>query len=317
LDELEIESRKRGIVARYGPWTAHNMQLQDDVYTIEPGVVGGNESRLRRVVQLVADLAHAPIDRLRVLDLGALEGLFAVELARRGASVVAIEAREANLEKARFAKDAFQLQNLELRQEDVRMLDRRQHGDFDVVLCLGLLYHLDASDVFKLLDRIREVCRDLAIIETRIASHPSVRRQHRNRDYWGLVTSEPPPDTPPLSRDALWSSVGNLQSFELTRASLSNALADAGYSSVLECHAPPLQRTHPSRVTFAAFARRREPILSVPELNDHRWERLPEPTISLHLALQRVRAYRWASAHVPGKVRGLAGRLTARIKRLP
>jgi 2-polyprenyl-3-methyl-5-hydroxy-6-metoxy-1,4-benzoquinol methylase len=39
------------------------------------------------VVQLVADLAHEPIERLRVLDLGAFEGLFAVELARQGATV--------------------------------------------------------------------------------------------------------------------------------------------------------------------------------------------------------------------------------------
>jgi Methyltransferase domain len=317
LDRLEIETRKHEIEARYGPWTAHNMQLQDDLYTIQPGIAGGNESRLRRVLQLVADLAHTPINHMRVLDLGALEGLFAVELARRGASVVAIEAREANLEKIRLAKDALRLQNLELRKEDVRTLDRRLHGEFDVVLCLGLLYHLDASDVFKLIDGMREVCRDLAIIETRIASHPSARRKYRNRDYWGLVISEPPPDTPRFSRDALWSSVGNRQSFELTRASLSNALADAGFSSVLECHVPPLQGTNPRRVTFAAFARAREPILSVPALNDRSWERLPEPPIPVHLALQRVRAYRWASAHIPEKVRGLARRLAARVDRLP
>jgi SAM-dependent methyltransferase len=185
------------------------------------------------VLQLVADLAHAPIEQLRVLDLGAFEGLFAVELARRGARVMAIEGREANLEKMRLAKDAWELSNLELRLEDVRGLHPEKHGEFDVVLCLGLLYHLDAPDALGLLETMREVCRDLVIIETRVAPKPRVSRDHRDRRYWGFVSSEPPLDTP-LSQDALWSSIGNRRSFEFTRPSLWNALADAGYSSVLE-----------------------------------------------------------------------------------
>lgn len=112
-------------------------QLQDDLYTIQRGVAGGNEARVRRVVQLVADLAHGPIERLRVLDLGAFEGLFAVELARQGATVVAIEGREASLEKMRLAKEALELENLELRLEDVRGLDPQRHGAFDVVSLPG------------------------------------------------------------------------------------------------------------------------------------------------------------------------------------
>jgi 2-polyprenyl-3-methyl-5-hydroxy-6-metoxy-1,4-benzoquinol methylase len=44
----------------------------------------------------------------------------------------------------RLAKEALELENLEVRLEDVRALDPQRHGAFDVVLCLGLLYHLDA-----------------------------------------------------------------------------------------------------------------------------------------------------------------------------
>jgi SAM-dependent methyltransferase len=316
VDKLEIDARKREIEARYGPWTAHNLQLQDDLYTIRPGVAGGNEARVRRVLQLVADLAHGPIERLRILDLGALEGLFAVELARRGASVVALEGREANLEKMRLAREAVGLEHLELRHEDVRTLDPARHGEFDVVLCLGLLYHLDASDVFLLLERMRDVCRDLVIIETRISPYPRDQYHHKNRQYWGVVTAEPPPDTPPHSQAALWSSIGNPRSFELTRASLCNALADAGYSSVLQCHLPPLKEERAVRATFAAFARPRVPILSVPELNEHAWERLPEPAIPLHLVLRRLAAYRWLSGLVPQPARRLAGWIRARLIRL-
>jgi 2-polyprenyl-3-methyl-5-hydroxy-6-metoxy-1,4-benzoquinol methylase len=305
LDREEIETRKREIEARYGAWSAHNMQLCDDLYTVRPGVAGGNEARLRRVVQLVTDLARSPIEQLRVLDLGALEGLFAVELARRGARVVAIEGREANLEKMRLAKDAFGLENLELRLEDIRALSPEEHGEFDVVLCLGLLYHLDSPDVFRLLETMRDVCRGLVIIDTRIALHQAVWREYRGRRYWGLIGSEPPPDTPRLSRDALWSSIGNQYSFELTRASLCNALADAGYGSVLECRLPPLLEERAVRATFAAFVRPRVPILSVPALNEQTWERFPESPIPLRVALRRWMVYRWISQLVPQRVKRL------------
>jgi hypothetical protein len=103
------------------------------------------------------------------------------------------------------------------------------------VLCLGLLYHLDAPDVFQLLERMRDLCRDLVIIQTRVAPYPSERREHRGRQYLGMPFPEPPPDTPRLSSDALCSSIGNPLSFQLTRASLCDAFADVGYSSVLQC----------------------------------------------------------------------------------
>jgi 2-polyprenyl-3-methyl-5-hydroxy-6-metoxy-1,4-benzoquinol methylase len=110
-----VARRKRKVEERYGPWTAHNIRLCDDLYTIDAGVLGGSEVRLQQVVQIVADVGHAPIEQLRVLDLGALEGLFALEFARRGARVVAIGGREANLEKIRFAKEVLELDRLELR----------------------------------------------------------------------------------------------------------------------------------------------------------------------------------------------------------
>jgi SAM-dependent methyltransferase len=314
VDRDELENRKREVERRYGAWISHNLQLQDDLYTIQRGVAGGNEARVRRVVQLVADLAHGPIETLRVLDLGAFEGLFAVELARQGATVVAIEGREASLEKMRLAKDALELENLELRLEDVRALDPQRHGAFDVVLCLGLLYHLDAPDVFQLLERMRDLCRDLVIIETRVAPYPSERREHRGRQYLGMPFPEPPPDTPPLSSDALWSSIGNPMSFQLTRASLCDALADVGYSSVLQCLQPPLVEERPNRATFAAFTRARVPIMSVPELNDQAWDRLRQPSVPLHIALRRHPAYRWISALVPQRAKDLAARIGSRLK---
>ena len=122
MEREAIERRKRAIEREYGRWSAHNFQLRDDLYTIAPGAHWHHAARLRRVVQLVHSVARKPISDLRVLDLGALEGLFAVEFARRGADVVAVEGRTANVEKIRLAKDALGLDRLDVRHEDVREL---------------------------------------------------------------------------------------------------------------------------------------------------------------------------------------------------
>ena len=315
LDRQEIETRKRSIESLYGPWTAHNLRLHDDVYTIRPGVVGGNEARVRRVVQLVTDLGHAPLGEMRVLDLGALEGLFAIEMAQRGADVVAVEGRQANLEKIKLARDALQLESLELRHEDVRQLDPERYGKFDVVLCLGLLYHLEPSSVFPLLEKIRDLCTDLLILETRVAPYPLFRYHHAGKDYWGLLGNEPPPDSPPFSSKVLWSSIGNKQSLELTKASLCDALADAGYSSVLECHLPPTGERK-SRVTLAACVGPRVPIVSVPALNEQPWERLRQPSIPLEVKLRRLPVYRVVQALSPRWAKRLARRAVRRLAAL-
>ena len=141
MDPEQIRSRKQDIIARYGPWTAHSVRLAD-------GSIRSTthwDTRPRRFVQIASDLSRKSIEGLRVLDLACLEE-FGIEFALQGARVVATEGRPANLEKARFAKEALGLNKLELVLDDVRNLCVDRYGTFDVVLCLGILYHLDAPD---------------------------------------------------------------------------------------------------------------------------------------------------------------------------
>lgn len=156
--ENEVRQRRDELIAAYGPWTAHSVHLSENVYTFEHP---HNDPRLRRFLQVAADIIAKPLDTLRVLDLACLEGHYGIEFALHGAKVVGIEGRDANLAKAQFAKDALSLSNLELVRDDVRNLSRERYGEFDVVLCLGILYHLDAPDAMELVKNVCEVVSGL------------------------------------------------------------------------------------------------------------------------------------------------------------
>jgi len=242
MDSNRIKARKREIIETFGPWTAHNIHLGGEIYTIDKRIVG-DEIRLRRVMQVISDVAAKSISSLRVLDLACLEGLFAVELAQQGAEVVAIEGRKPNIEKARFVKEVLSLNNLELYHDDVRDLSVDKYGKFDVVLCLGILYHLTIPDVFLFLARLAEVCRGFAILETEVTPAPETCYAYDGREYWGKMRVEHADSSTPQERaGALWASLDNLASFCLTRPSLYNILSRVGFTSVYECHNPRVDK---------------------------------------------------------------------------
>lgn len=76
---------------------------------------------------------------LRALDIGPWDGYFTFELERRGASVTAID--YVDLDTFRALHRAFQ-SRVDYRRMDVYELDPATIGTFDIVLCLGVLYHL-------------------------------------------------------------------------------------------------------------------------------------------------------------------------------
>jgi SAM-dependent methyltransferase len=281
MDTELIEKRKLEIVNQFGHWTAHNIQLGGDIYTIGQRVVG-DEFQLRRIIQITSDIAREPLSNLRVLDLGCLEGLYALEFGLRGAEVVAIEGREASIVKARFAKEALAIKNLELVQDDVRNLSKQKYGSFDVVLCSGILYHLDAPDVFSFMENVAEVCQRFAIIDTHVSRTCEEFHVHNNKKYCGLYAREHSPTSTSQERAKnVWASLDNPKSFWFTRPSLYNLLAHVGFTSVFECHYPrEMYRYKSERTTLVALKGRRENLLSSPLVNalpDEDWPEIQQP----------------------------------------
>lgn len=278
MDPDEIKDRKQKVIERYGPWTAHNIFLGRELYTIKRGMVD-DDIKLRRITQIVSDLAGKPLAELRVLDLGSLEGIYSVELARHGANVVAIEAREANIEKMKFAKEVLALDNFDIVADNVCNLSAEKYGHFDVVLCLGLLYHLDVPDVFDFTARIGEVCRQVAIFDTHVSLIDETSHNYHGEDYWGSNFLEHAEHETEEQRKAkLWASVGNPNSFWLTKHSLNNLLSHVGFTSVYECQNPSDIHQPPDRLTLAALKGTRVKLLSAPDINgrpDDKWPEKP------------------------------------------
>ena len=247
-----LQEQKAALEARYGAWTAHNIRLADDLYTISPEPAG-DEVKLRRVTQVALDVCGGSLEGIRVLDLACLEGMYSLELARRGAQVVAVEGREANVEKARFAARVLGV-DVDFKLGDVRDLSGERHGEFDVVLALGILYHLDAPDLFSLVEHIAAVCRRALVVDTGVGSAGTESLTDHGHGYHGIRLVEHAPDSTDAERlQAVWSSLDNLTAVALTRPSLERLLARHGFTTVLECHVPAEPRKEVDRVTLLAL----------------------------------------------------------------
>jgi Methyltransferase domain len=239
---------RQAVLAQFGPWTNHNLRLPDGSYTVAVQATPC-EPKLRRMTQIVLDwLRRDRLDGIRVLDLACLEGLYGLELALHGAEAVGIEGREMNRAKAEVARQALGVENIRFVLDDVRNLSPQTYGTFDVVLCLGILYHLDAPEVFRLVEQVAEVCTGLAIIDTHVSQtaeqcHPYRTAAGAELSLWGRSYREHDPDSPRAARlQVPESSLDNPESFWLTRASLLNLMAAAGFTSVYECHQPLVQK---------------------------------------------------------------------------
>jgi hypothetical protein len=80
-------------------------------------------------------------------------------------SVLGVEASAENVEQARFITEVAGVDGIDFEVASAYDLSRERHGEFDVVLYLGLLYHLEHP---LGLERLAEVTRELALVDTTI-----------------------------------------------------------------------------------------------------------------------------------------------------
>jgi tRNA (mo5U34)-methyltransferase len=150
LDSEEI----RQLVERHGRWF-HEIELA-------PGLVTPGEDANRLKLPILDGLGlPAEAAGLRVLDLGCSDGFFSFAMERRGATVVAVDFVPEEASGFALAKRILGSQ-VEYRMDNVYNLDPAGYGHFDVVLFLGVLYHLRKP--LAALDAIRSVMKDGATL---------------------------------------------------------------------------------------------------------------------------------------------------------
>ena len=128
---------------------------------IRPGLVTPGINHTAQVLPLLA--LPPDCSGLRVLDIGARDGYFSFEAERRGAEVLAVDYLPDTTTGFRVAAGMLG-SKVEFRQENIYELHPSRIGRFDVVLCLGLLYHL--PDPMQALGILRGLCTDLLCLET-------------------------------------------------------------------------------------------------------------------------------------------------------
>lgn len=283
MSKEELEQRIAELVQQYGEWS-FDIPLPHNTWT------RGNEqlphTRLKRLIQTIADLSPKPLRDCRILDLGCLDGLYSVECALQGAEVVGIDARRANVAKALFAREALELDKLSFVQEDVRNLSAERYGNFDVIVCSGLLYHLEAEAVFRLVRRMHEMVKSLLVIDSHVSLSPSTTVAFDGSNYHGEMRTEHSTlESAEIKLSRTWSSFGNDVSFVLTRPSLVNLLQHLGFSSVYECFNPPHLNfgepgiEHRDRCTLVASKGRKLNLITSPTANELE-EDWPEGSLS-------------------------------------
>lgn len=105
---------------------------------------------------------------LSAIDIACHQGWFSTQLAKSGfARVTGYDARAGHVTDARLVATAMALKNASFEQSDVHALTRENAGMHDVVLCLGLIYHLE--NPVGALRVARALCRNLCFVETQVA----------------------------------------------------------------------------------------------------------------------------------------------------
>src|SRR5438270_64283 len=147
--------------AELSPWF-HNLHLPDGTQTAPDHPLGDFP---RWKWEQIAPFLPEDLHGARVLDIGCNAGFYSFELARRGADVLAVDIDERYLAQARWASDVFGLsERIELRRTGVYDLARLGQETFDVVLLLGVLYHL--RHPLLALDIVAELTRETLVLQT-------------------------------------------------------------------------------------------------------------------------------------------------------
>jgi hypothetical protein len=157
----------------------------------------------------------------RLLDLACGNGMYSIAAQQMGWDVTGVDARTVRMPMT---------PGITWIEQDVRETDV---SGYDVILLMGLLYHLELGDQLTLLRRCSST---VTILDT----HHSTSPTHLEDGYAGHTFRELPADHPTELAEAPTAAWGNQTSFWATQPDLVRMLYDCGFGTILALVPPTL-----------------------------------------------------------------------------
>jgi SAM-dependent methyltransferase len=137
-----------------------------------PDYVNRHEQRRRAFFDPLVQVAGGTLEGRRVLDLGSNAGYWSLASIEAGADfVLGIDGRQMHVDQADLVFDAKGIDPARYRFETGNIFTHGFPGEFDVVLCLGLMYHI--SKPMELFEIMASVNPELLLIDTTVSLIPT------------------------------------------------------------------------------------------------------------------------------------------------
>jgi SAM-dependent methyltransferase len=166
-ENIQIGVALRSELESDPPWM-YPWQLAEGVVAPSPGRELADVHRTRlEIIEPSCRRWLAENPEATVVDLGCCEGWFGHKLLEWGASrVVGVDVREVNVRRAELVRDHFGISPDRLSFVHAGVHEVPQIGEFDIVLVLGLIYHLE--DPVGALRVARRLCRGHVLVESQL-----------------------------------------------------------------------------------------------------------------------------------------------------
>lgn len=208
-------------------------QLAPEITTpvLGPELPDIHRTRLELIERAAREALREAGPEASAIDLACNEGWFSHRLLELGASrVVGVDIRPRVIKRAQLVRDHFRIPagRLDFRCDDVFNLSESTLGKFDVVLCLGLVYHLE--NPVGALRVARSLTRRVCIIESQLTRQTSPivlgngrteQYEERSASFAALLETD--------QDENMLASSGGVLSFVPNRAALELAVTAAGF----------------------------------------------------------------------------------------
>jgi tRNA (mo5U34)-methyltransferase len=139
---------------------------------LNPKTVNRHEQRVRYFFEPLVNLYGGSLEGKRVLDLGCNAGFWSLKAIEAGCDyVLGIDGRQMHIDQANLVFEVNQVDKsrYSFRTGNVFTDDFSAEGPFDIVLCLGLMYHVNKP--VELLEKMSAVNTDVLVIDTAISKY--------------------------------------------------------------------------------------------------------------------------------------------------